>query len=131
MITLLETAIHASLEAGKRIMEIYENEDFEVETKEDDSPLTKADLASHDIIINYLEKLEFPVLSEEGKDHPYKDRKKRSNLWIVDPIDGTKEFIKKNGEFTVNIALVEDQKPILGVIYVPALQELTHLMKNL
>ena len=111
-------------------MEIYENEDFEIEAKEDESPLTKADLASHDIIMNYLEKLEYPVLSEEGKDLPYEDRKEWSKLWIVDPIDGTKEFIKRNGEFTVNIALVEDQKPILGVIYVPALEELYFAAKG-
>lgn len=121
---LLETAIKASLEAGKRIMEIYENEDFEVDFKGDDSPLTKADLASHEIIIDFLKKTDIPVLSEEGKDIPYEERKNWKRLWIVDPIDGTKEFIKRNGEFTVNIALVEDQKPILGVIYVPALEEL-------
>lgn len=121
---LLEIAIKASLEAGKRIMEIYENEDFEVDFKGDDSPLTKADLASHEIIIDFLKKTDIPVLSEEGKDIPYEERKNWKKLWIVDPIDGTKEFIKRNGEFTVNIALVEDQKPVLGVIYVPALKEL-------
>ncbi len=121
---LLEIAIEASLAAGKRIMEIYENEDFEVDFKGDDSPLTIADLASHEIIMSYLKETDIPVLSEEGKDLPYEDRKNWRQLWIVDPIDGTKEFIKKNGEFTVNIALVEDQVPVLGVIYVPALQEL-------
>ncbi|HET8887180.1 MAG TPA: 3'(2'),5'-bisphosphate nucleotidase CysQ [Salinimicrobium sp.] len=121
---LLQTAIKASLSAGKRIMEIYENEDFEVDFKGDDSPLTKADLASHHIIMEHLEKTNIPVLSEEGKNLPYEDRKHWSQLWIVDPIDGTKEFIKRNGEFTVNIALVEDQVPVLGVIYVPALREL-------
>ena len=120
----LEIAIKASLEAGKRIMEIYENEDFEVDFKGDDSPLTKADLASHQIIMQHLSATDIPVLSEEGRDLSYKERKNWSSLWIVDPIDGTKEFIKKNGEFTVNIALVRDQKPVLGVIYVPALQEL-------
>lgn len=120
MNNLLETAIKASLAAGKRIMEIYENEDFEVDFKGDNSPLTKADLASHEIIMSYLEDTGIPVLSEEGKDLPYEDRKTWSQLWIVDPIDGTKEFIKRNGEFTVNIALIENQKPILGVIYVPA-----------
>lgn len=121
---LLETAIKASLEAGKRIMEIYEHEDFEVNFKGDDSPLTKADLASHEIIMTHLSDTNIPVLSEEGKDIAYEDRKDWKQLWIIDPIDGTKEFIKKNGEFTVNIALIEDQKPILGVIYVPALGEL-------
>ena len=121
---LLETAIKASLAAGKRIMEIYENEDFEVDFKGDNSPLTKADLASHEIIMDFLKATDIPVLSEEGKDLSYDERKDWKQLWIVDPIDGTKEFIKRNGEFTVNIALVEDQKPVLGVIYVPALREL-------
>ncbi|APG60438.1 3'(2'),5'-bisphosphate nucleotidase CysQ [Christiangramia salexigens] len=121
---LLEIAIKASLESGKRIMAIYENEDFEVDFKGDDSPLTKADLASHEIIMKHLKDTGIPVLSEEGKDLSYEERKDWKQLWIVDPIDGTKEFIKRNGEFTVNIALVEDQKPILGVIYVPALRQL-------
>ena len=128
---LLETAIRASLEAGERIMEIYENEDLEVDFKGDDSPLTKADLASHNIIIEYLKETGIPVLSEEGKHLPYDKRKTWNRLWIVDPIDGTKEFIKRNGEFTVNIALVEDQKPVLGVIYVPALNELYFAEKGI
>lgn len=130
METLLETAIKASLSAGKRIMEIYDNEDFEVEAKSDDSPLTKADKASHEIIMEYLQKTDIPVLSEEGKDLPYEERKGWNRLWIVDPIDGTKEFIKKNGEFTVNIALIENQQPILGVIYVPAMRELYFAAKD-
>lgn len=130
MNNLLETAIKASLAAGKRIMEIYENEDFEVDFKGDNSPLTKADLASHEIIMSYLEDTGIPVLSEEGKDLPYEDRKTWPQLWIVDPIDGTKEFIKRNGEFTVNIALIENQKPILGVIYVPAKEQLYFSAKN-
>ncbi|MFT6923651.1 MAG: 3'(2'), 5'-bisphosphate nucleotidase [Crocinitomicaceae bacterium] len=121
---LLSITIEAALKAGKRIMEIYENEDFEVDFKSDNSPLTKADIASHNIIESYLTQTGIPVLSEEGKGIEYKDRKDWNRLWIVDPIDGTKEFINKNGEFTVNIALIEDQKPILGVIYVPALNDL-------
>ncbi len=121
---LLSLAIEAALVAGKRIMEIYDNESFEVDFKGDDSPLTKADVASHDIIISYLKNTEIPILSEEGKHLPYETRKDWETLWIVDPIDGTKEFIKKNGEFTVNIALVKKQIPVLGVIYVPALNEL-------
>ncbi|WP_038265424.1 3'(2'),5'-bisphosphate nucleotidase CysQ [Zhouia amylolytica] len=121
---LLHTAITAALSAGEKIMHIYENEDFEVDFKSDDSPLTKADLASHQVIMSFLEKTDIPVLSEEGKHLPYEERKTWNRLWIVDPIDGTKEFIKRNGEFTVNIALVEEQKPILGVIFVPALNEL-------
>ncbi len=127
---LLETAIKASLEAGKRIMEIYENEDFEVDFKGDDSPLTKADIASHHIIMKNLQYTKIPVLSEEGKDLSFAERKNWKNLWIVDPIDGTKEFIKRNGEFTVNIALVADQVPVLGVIFVPALSELYFASKE-
>jgi len=88
----LEIAIKASLEAGKRIMEIYENEDFEVDFKGDDSPLTKADIASHEIIMEHLDKTGIPVLSEEGKDLSYAERKDWVTLWIVDPIDGTKEL---------------------------------------
>jgi 3'(2'), 5'-bisphosphate nucleotidase len=121
---LLPLTIEAALKAGQRIMEIYENEDFEVDFKSDNSPLTKADIASHNIIESYLIQTGIPVLSEEGNEIEYKDRKDWNQLWIVDPIDGTKEFINKNGEFTVNIALIEDQKPILGVIYVPALNDL-------
>lgn len=121
---LLETAIIAALEAGNEIMEIYTSDKINVDYKEDHSPLTKADLKSNEIILSHLEKTELPVLSEEEKEIPYDVRKKWSRLWIVDPIDGTKEFIKKNGEFTVNIALIENQRPILGVIFAPALNQL-------
>ncbi len=120
----LKTAITAALEAGKAILEIYHSGDFEVELKGDNSPLTKADVASHNVIISYLSKTDIPVLSEEGKAIPYADRQDWKQLWIVDPIDGTKEFIKRNGEFTVNIALIENQKAILGVIFVPVSGEL-------
>ena len=116
----LETAITAALEAGKVILDIYRSGDFAVEIKGDDSPLTKADTASHNTIMSFLTKTSIPVLSEEGKAIAYEERKNWKQLWIVDPIDGTKEFIKRNGEFTVNIALVENQKTILGVIFVPA-----------
>ena len=122
--SLLTIAVQAAIEAGQRIMDIYSTDDFDVDFKSDDSPLTRADLASHDIIVKHLNETGIPVLSEEGKEMPYSDRKDWTTLWIVDPIDGTKEFIKKNGEFTVNIALVKDQKPVLGVICVPALNEL-------
>lgn len=124
MNTLLKTAITAALEAGKAILDIYNTDDFGVELKGDHSPLTKADVASHNVIMSYLTATEIPVLSEEGKSIPYADRKDWKQLWIVDPIDGTKEFIKRNGEFTVNIALIEAQKTELGVILVPALGEL-------
>jgi len=121
---LLQTAITASLQAGKAIMEIYKSDDFGIEEKDDKSPLTKADRAAHDVIMEHLSPLGIPVLSEEGKDISYEERKNWKQLWIVDPIDGTKEFIKRNGEFTVNIALIENQVPVLGVIYVPAKETL-------
>ena len=120
MLAPLETAILAALEAGKEILKIYHSGDFDIEIKGDNSPLTKADTASHKLIMRYLNKTEIPVLSEEGRAIDYRERKEWKQLWIVDPIDGTKEFIKRNGEFTVNIALVEDQKTSLGVIFVPA-----------
>jgi 3'(2'), 5'-bisphosphate nucleotidase len=115
----LNTAITAALEAGKAILEIYHSGEFDVEIKGDNSPLTKADTASHHVIMSHLTNTEIPVLSEEGKAIPYEERKDWKQLWIVDPIDGTKEFIKRNGEFTVNIALIEDQRPLIGVIFVP------------
>ncbi|WP_417371784.1 3'(2'),5'-bisphosphate nucleotidase CysQ family protein [Gelidibacter japonicus] len=120
----LITAITAALEAGKVILDIYHSDDFEVELKSDHSPLTKADVAAHHIILSHLKPTNIPVLSEEGKSIPYGVRKEWKQLWMVDPIDGTKEFIKRNGEFTVNIALIENQKPKLGVIFVPVTGDL-------
>ena len=119
-----ELAVKAALEAGKKILEIYHSGDFNVELKGDNSPLTKADIAAHHIIKDILESTNIPLLSEEGKAIAYKDRKDWKQLWIVDPIDGTKEFIKRNGEFTVNIALIENQVPIAGVIFAPVLGDL-------
>ena len=124
MMQQLKTAIKAALEAGKAILKIYYSGEFDVELKGDNSPLTKADTVSHEIIMSYLQETGIPVLSEEGKDLSYEDRMNWKQLWIVDPIDGTKEFIKKNGEFTVNIALVENGIPIVGVVYAPALNDL-------
>ena len=121
---LLKTAITAALEAGKAILEIYHSGEFAVEIKGDNSPLTKADKASHSIIMSFLTKTKIPVLSEEGGDIPYEERKDWTQLWIVDPLDGTKEFIKRNNEFTVNIALIYNQKPVLGVVYAPATKDL-------
>ena len=115
----LKTAIRSSLEAGKAILEIYHSGDFDIEIKGDTSPLTRADKVAHNVIVSYLEKTGIPLLSEEGKEIPYQERKNWKQLWIVDPIDGTKEFIKRNGEFTVNIALIENQIAELGVIFVP------------
>lgn len=122
----LYIAIRTAIDAGKSIMDIYTDpsSDFEIEMKADHSPLTKADKAAHKLISNALSVTPFPILSEEGKEIPYKERSKWKTLWIVDPLDGTKEFIKKNGEFTVNIALVEKGTPVLGVIYVPVRKEL-------
>lgn len=115
---LLFDAVLASIEAGKEILDVYENT-FEVEYKDDNSPLTIADKRAHRKIMQMLEETGIPVLSEEGKQLAYEERAKWGTLWIVDPLDGTKEFIKQNGEFTVNIALVEKGVPVLGVIYVP------------
>ena len=128
---LLNTAITAALEAGKAILEIYYSGAFDEEIKEDNSPLTKADTASHNVIMSFLTKTKVPVLSEEGKAIPYEERKDWKQLWIVDPIDGTKEFIKRNGEFTVNIALIEDQNPIIGVIFVPVTGEMYFSTKEI
>lgn len=114
----LLTAIRAALEAGQEILAVYGTE-FTVETKADQSPLTEADRRSHNVIMRHIEPFDIPILSEEGKGTPYGERKAWDKLWIVDPLDGTKEFIKRNGEFTVNIALVEDAKPVMGVIFVP------------
>lgn len=123
---LLETAIRAAQEAGRDIMSIYSdpNADFGIERKADNSPLTRADKAAHARILSHLEPTGIPVLSEEGAHQPFAVRQTWRRLWIVDPLDGTKEFIKRNGEFTVNIALVEEGVPVLGVIYVPAKDEL-------
>lgn len=122
----LYIAIRAALDAGKQILDIYNDPeaDFGIERKADNSPLTRADKASNQRIVEALSVTPVPVLSEEEKEVPYADRKKWNLLWVVDPLDGTKEFIKKNGEFTVNIALVEKQVPVLGVIYVPVRKEL-------
>ena len=111
-------ALRAAVLAGQAIMEVYQT-DFGVDYKSDKSPLTLADKRAHDIITEHLLPLEIPILSEEGKNTPYSERKNWETLWIVDPLDGTKEFIKKNDEFTVNIALIHGRTPVFGVIYVP------------
>lgn len=118
----LEIAIKATFEAAEEVMSIYHDGSFDVEIKSDNSPLTKADKTAHLIIKKELEKTGIPILSEEGKHLPYEERRHWDKLWIVDPIDGTKEFIKKTGEFTINIALVENQKPVMGIVYAPALK---------
>ena len=121
---LMAVAKEAAIDAGRAILAIYETEEFGVESKGDNSPLTKADKAAHGVIARYLDKTGIPVLSEEGKDVPFEERRKWEYFWLVDPLDGTKEFIKRNGEFTVNIALVHEQKVIAGVVYTPVTQKL-------
>lgn len=118
---MLEKIVAISELAGEAIMKVY-SRDFKVEYKEDSSPLTEADKASHEVIDAGLKKLApgIPVVSEEGAGIPWAERSGYKSFWLVDPLDGTKEFIKRNGEFTVNIALIEGNVPVLGVIYVPA-----------
>jgi 3'(2'), 5'-bisphosphate nucleotidase len=117
--SLLDKAIIAAQKAGEEILTVYNSNDMEVELKGDSSPLTLADRKAHLAIMAELEPLNIPILSEEGRNIPYEERKNWEFLWIVDPLDGTKEFIKRNGEFTVNIALIQNGTPVLGVIYVP------------
>lgn len=114
--------IQAAQAAGKAIMKVYAK-DFEVYQKNDDSPLTEADLAAHRVIVDALDKLtpELPILSEESENAPWEQRRQWDRYWLVDPLDGTKEFVKKNGEFTVNIALIENGSPTWGVVDAPAL----------
>ncbi len=116
-------ATRASVEAGKAILKVYET-DFEVESKSDNSPLTRADTEAHNKICAILEASGLPILSEEGKSIPYAERKGWDYFWMVDPLDGTKEFVNRNGEFTVNIALIEKGYPMAGVIYIPVTDEL-------
>ncbi|SMO65427.1 3'(2'),5'-bisphosphate nucleotidase CysQ [Fodinibius sediminis] len=117
---MLKEIIETAQKAGEAILEFYGDE-IDVMHKDDDSPLTKADLAAHRIIIDALKKIDpdTPVISEESGIPDYENRKDWKTFWIVDPLDGTKEFIKKNGEFTVNIALIDEGVPVLGVVYVP------------
>lgn len=123
MENLLRTAVLAAWNAGKKIMEVYESE-FTFQSKDDKSPLTEADLKSHAAIKDALGSTEYPILSEEGKMIDFEERKHWETFWLIDPLDGTKEFIKRNGEFTVNIALVKSGKPVLGVIYVPVTKKM-------
>jgi 3'(2'), 5'-bisphosphate nucleotidase len=117
--------------AGDEIMKIYQ-QDFDVDYKADNSPLTKADIKSNEIIAESLKDLypEIPILSEENKEIPYEIRRNWEYFWLIDPLDGTKEFVKKNGEFTVNIALIHKNTPVLGVIYAPALEILYYAQKE-
>ncbi|MGB5615335.1 MAG: 3'(2'),5'-bisphosphate nucleotidase CysQ [Desulfobacterales bacterium] len=123
-------AIEAALKAGQVILDVYHSE-FAVEHKADNSPLTRADRKSHELLMAALNGFHIPILSEEGREMPYKDRKSWERLWIIDPLDGTKEFIKRNDEFTVNIALVEYGLPKIGVVYVPVKDRLYFAASNL
>lgn len=130
---IIKEVITIAKKAGKAILEIYENEaDFQVKNKADKSPLTIADQAANKIICEGLEKLavQYPIVSEENKAIPYEQRKDYQHFWLVDPLDGTKEFIKRNGEFTVNIALIKDQQPVAGVVYAPCLDEMYWAIKG-
>ena len=127
---MLHQIVEIAETAGREIMKIYDT-DFEVASKQDNSPLTIADKEANRIIVTNLKKLsDYPILSEEEKEIPYEIRRKWNFYWCVDPLDGTKEFIKKNGEFTVNIALIHQGEPILGVVYAPALEELYYAQKG-
>ncbi|WP_417539273.1 3'(2'),5'-bisphosphate nucleotidase CysQ [Marinobacter sp.] len=122
--SILPEVIKVADEASTRVLHIYQS-DFKVSYKEDESPITAADVASHEIIVKGLRNIsqDIPVLSEEGAQAPWEERKQWRRFWLVDPIDGTKEFTQRTGEFTVNIALIEDGEPVLGVVTAPALKE--------
>lgn len=120
---LLETAIKATLQAGEEILRVYAKP-FKVNYKQDDSPVTEADRKASRVIVDLLAPTQIPVISEEEDIPAYAERKNLERLWLVDPLDGTKEFVKKNGEFSVNIGLIENNFPSLGVIYMPVLKEI-------
>lgn len=128
----LDELLKIAVSAGTAILEIYHSEDFGIESKVDESPLTKADKKANDIICAGLIKLfpEIPIISEENKEIPFETRKDYSYFWLVDPLDGTKEFIKRNGEFTVNIALIHVNKVVGGVVYTPVTNELFYAFKG-
>ena len=116
----LQIALEAAVKAGENIMEVYNStESTNYEKNADDSPLTIADKKSHNTIIDFLKDTDIDIISEESKSIEYQERKNWEEYWLIDPLDGTKEFIKKNGEFTVNIALIKNNKPHLGVVYCP------------
>ena len=127
---LLVKAINASIKGGHAIMDVYAS-DFAVEHKDDESPLTLADKNCNEVIENHLLDTDIPFLSEEGVKITYSKRKDWEYFWLVDPLDGTKEFVKRNGEFTINIALICNGNPIMGVIYVPVKEDLYFAMEGL
>lgn len=117
---LLDAVIDITRRAGREILDVY-GKDFEARAKADNSPLTEADLRAHRLIVDSLGKLEprLPVLSEESAEIPFSERAGWQRYWLVDPLDGTKEFVSRNGEFTVNIALIDDHRPVMGVVHIP------------
>lgn len=119
---MLDKVKEIVIQAGEKILTVYGQEDFCVDLKSDDSPVTQADKVAHEFLVAELAKLQVgPILSEEGAEIPWAERSSWARYWLVDPLDGTKEFIKRNGEFTVNVALIENGVPVLGVVYAPVL----------
>ncbi len=129
---LVYQVIDIAQAASAEILKVYHSPDFGIQTKGDESPITTADLASNRVITEGLSKLkpQFPILSEETLEIPYAERRHFDYFWLVDPLDGTKEFIKRNGEFTVNIALIHQNKPVLGVVYLPNTEGVYFAVKN-
>lgn len=119
----IQDIIKLANKAGEEILKIYNSDDFSVEYKDDNSPLTRADRTAHNVIVETLQILtpNIPILSEEGKSIPFEERSQWQEYWLIDPLDGTKEFVKRNGEFTVNIALIKNHKAAMGVVYAPVL----------
>ena len=126
----LKLAVNAALKAGEEILKIYTT-NFDIETKADNTPVTSADKAASKSIISVLKESLLPVISEEEPIHHFSERKNWNHFWLVDPLDGTKEFVKRNGEFAVNIALVRESQPIIGVIYAPVPEDIYFAMSGL
>lgn len=124
MKSLIDPVVALAIDAGRKILEVYSS-DFEVQSKDDDSPLTQADLASHHCIVAGLESLTpgMPIISEESGLPDYEERSQWDRYWLIDPLDGTREFVNRNDEFTVNIALIDKQEPVFGVVHVPVLNK--------
>jgi 3'(2'), 5'-bisphosphate nucleotidase len=127
---LLTLALTAAESASREIISVYDSGDFQTEAKGDNSPLTIADKKAHKVIEEILKETGLPLLSEEGRNIPYDERKNWKSFWMVDPLDGTKEFLKRNGEFTVNIALIEGNIPVLGVVAIPVSGEIFYSTKG-
>lgn len=121
---LFHLAISASIKAGKEILKIYQNKNYSVTNKDNNTPLTEADIKSHTTISSMLSSTNIPILSEEGDEKLWKETRNNKLYWLIDPLDGTKEFVKRNGQFTVNIALMENNFPRFGVIYIPVYDQL-------